>query len=715
MSEPGRPVAPQEEKLPFHLPTLLRGVWCRRRWLLKCLGISIALGLVGGWLLGSPTYEADTVLIFESAVGDEMGSDRGVQSRMRALRTSLDMVKLKANLEEVRKRLALKTSLDQIGQAAFVTVPANTSLMTIRVSWNSPKGAADIANTLRQVFLESVEKVRAERIKKVMDFEKVSEEVGSRLQQADTAFKDFTTREKIVDLDKQTQWYLQELNSTEQLLRDAEFEKKKLDLQLKHFDSIINDLKQKAGEEQVGSQATESLGEINIRFRRLRDAIHDDRAHRAGVADLSQKELEYNKAKRLYERDLIPRIQYERAKAEYERTKALTVDTEQIKKWKSEIKKLDKVVIPSKGSSSTSAKMLQEMMFKSFEIQLQHVAAEEKVQHLTEARKKSGEKLAALNEQQREYIALSRKVEALETEKRTVEELVAQTRRAESQSPQFSLVSEAQVPEKPLRSTVPLFIVAITGFGIFSTVAVVLGLELADTTIKSQPELALKLDRPVLGAIGKMDHSGHLPAEPFKIICRHIRNRLPKKGARILVVSGQPGEGKTTLAINLAQSFGRQEERVLLVDAQVSKDSSGQSFRDLVDPDGSEIKGLGEYLSFEVDSPDEIIYPTELAGVESLPHVGQAVIMELLGSNRMKDLLEQLSKRYSLIFIESQSVLPYADTEMVGQFVDAAILVIRAQRSKMGALRETLRRLEAVNVPILGLVLNGVDQLYLST
>jgi tyrosine-protein kinase Etk/Wzc len=81
----------------------------------------------------------------------------------------------------------------------------------------------------------------------------------------------------------------------------------------------------------------------------------------------------------------------------------------------------------------------------------------------------------------------------------------------------------------------------------------------------------------------------------------------------------------------------------------------------------------------------------------------------------MKDLLEQLSKRYSLIFIESQSVLPYADTEMVGQFVDAAILVIRAQRSKMGALRETLRRLEAVNVPILGLVLNGVDQLYLST
>jgi Mrp family chromosome partitioning ATPase len=715
MNEPGRSVAPQEEKLPFHLPTLLRGVWRRRRWLLKCLGISIALGLVGGWLLGSQTYEADTVLIFESAVGDEMGSDRGVQSRMRALRTSLDMVKLKANLEEVRKRLALETSLDQIGQAASVTVPANTSLMTIRVSWNSPKGAADIANTLRQVFLESVEKVRAERIKKVMDFEKVSEEVSSRLQQADTAFKDFTTREKIVDLDKQTQWYLQELTSTEQLLRDAEFEKKKLDLQLKHFDSIINDLKQKAGEEQVASQATESLGEINIRFRRLRDAIHDDRAHRAGVADLSQKELEYNKAKRLYERDLIPRIQYERAKAEYERTKALTVDTEQIKKWKSEIKKLDKVVIPSKGSSSTSAKMLQEMMLKSFEIQLQHVAAEEKVQHLTEARKKSGEKLAALNEQQREYITLSRKVEALETEKKTVEELVAQTRRAESQSPQFSLVSEAQVPEKPLRSTVPLFIVAITGFGIFSTVAVVLGLELADTTIKSQPELALKLDRPVLGAIGKMDHSGHLPAEPFKIICRHIRNRLPKKGARILVVSGQTGEGKTTLAINLAQSFGRQEERVLLVDAQVSKDSRGQSFRDLVDPDGSEIRGLGEYLSFEVDSPDEIIYPTELAGVESLPHVGQAVIMELLGSNRMKDLLDQLSKRYSLIFIESQSVLSHADTEMVGQFVDAAILVIRAQRSKMGALRETLRRLEAVNVPILGLVLNGVDQLYLST
>lgn len=712
MNEPGRPVAPQEEKLPFHLPTLLRGVWRRRRLLLTCLGISIALGLVGGWLLGSQTYEADTVLIFESALGDEMGSNRGVQSRMRALRTSLDMVKLKANLEEVRKRLALKTSLDQIGQAASVTVPANTSLMTIRVSWNSPKGAADIANTLREVFLESVEKVRAERIKKVMDFEKVSEEVSSRLQQADTAFKDFTTREKIVDLDKQTQWYLQELTSTEQLLRDAEFEKKKLDLQLEHFDSIINDLKKKASEEQVASQATESLGEINIRFRRLRDAIHDDRAHRAGVADLSQKELEYNKAKRLYERDLIPRIQYERAKAEYERTKALTVDTEQIKKWKAEIKKLDKVVIPSKGTSSTSAKMLQEMMLKSFEIQLQHVAAEEKVQHLKEARKSSSEKLASLNEQQREYIALQRKVEALETEKKTVEELVAQTRRAESQSPQFSLVSEAQVPEKPLRSTVPLLIVAITGFGIFSTVVVVLGLELADTTIKSQPELALKLDRPVLGAIAKMDHSGHLPAEPFKIICRHIRNRLPKKGARILVVSGQPGEGKTTLARNLAQSFGRQEERVLLVDAQVSKDSSGQSFGDLVDPDDSEIRGLGEYLSFEVDSPEEIIYPTELAGVECLPHVGQAVIMELLGSNRMNDLLDQLSDRYSLILIESQSVLSHADTEMVAQYVDAAILVVRAQWSKMGALRETLRRLEAVNVPILGLVLNGVDQLY---
>ena len=86
--------------------------------------------------------------------------------------------------------------------------------------------------------------------------------------------------------------------------------------------------------------------------------------------------------------------------------------------------------------------------------------------------------------------------------------------------------------------------------------------------------------------------------------------------------------------------------------------------------------------------------------------------MELLGSNRMKDLLDQLSNRYSLILIESQSVLSHADTEMVAQYVDATILVVRAQWSKMGALRETLRRLEAVNVPILGLVLNGVDQLY---
>jgi Mrp family chromosome partitioning ATPase len=159
--------------------------------------------------------------------------------------------------------------------------------------------------------------------------------------------------------------------------------------------------------------------------------------------------------------------------------------------------------------------------------------------------------------------------------------------------------------------------------------------------------------------------------------------------------------------------FGRRDERVLLIDAQVRSQEGGWEVRDLIPYKETWLKGLGEYLSFETHRVTDVIWPSRLAGVECLPRVGEAVIPDLLGTNRMDELLKDVSRRYSLVLIDGPPVFPYVDADLLAKWSDGILLVVGSDKARLPAVKKAVARLQESGVPIVGVILNEVDPDYI--
>lgn len=711
--------APAAVKLPFEPRTLLVALWRRRKLLATIYLVAAVLGASAGLLLGKRTYEARTVMLFKPAAGT-----RDATEEKAALRTLINLVKIESNLSQVRKDLSLTITLADLAKRVEVTEQGETKLVVIQAQWNDAEMSARLANRTREVFLDFLAK-RREELRNTPDGEQTEmlrqlSEADRHLREADDKLQNFLSENRLVDLDKQINRTLEEKSQTELLYQQAQIEEKTNDLQLQNLDRIIADLTRKANEEAQTSNSAADLGDINIKFRRLRDAIHDDRAARAQAAELAQREGEYQRAQRLFEKGALSQSEMEKIKNALDRQKALSVDTDQIKQWKSEIAELDKVVIPKgTGSATPSGKLLSEMMLRSFEVQLKHVALAEKVAHLQAALEAIQKTLDNLTQLQRQLVSLRRAVQYQESEKHRLEQLLAMVKTSRPpEASKLDTVSEAEPPVYRSKSTrKPLAAAVFLGISLLATAAL-LGREALRPIIRSSAELKAKLELPILAQLPQLApllanqarQGEEGPLEQLPLAARRLRNALPKTGARLLVASALAGEGRTLVAISLAAQMGRQEERVLLMETQVRPQQQGGLRHLAAEPPAA---GLGEYLSFQVAELEEAITPSRLPGVDLLPRVGEAVSPDLLGSQRMRELMEALSGIYSIIIIDGSPALINSDAQLVSRWVDAVVLVVEAERSQVGEIKRAMARLRENDAPVVGCILNQVRKPFL--
>lgn len=712
--------------LPFDIFTILIGLWRRRYIFIAITIVFLGLGILGGLTLGTHSYKAQTVLLYKPPLEDgEIDPDAP------SLFTLLQMVKLPSNIAEVRRRLSIPASLSVIGAACSIDIQRKTTLISISVKWNNAEQSAAIANTLRDVFLERQVAIRRRKLeKKIHDLEIGMKLVDEKLQIAEDALHTYVISNRIVDLSKEAEFYLDQLVTLDVLYQKAIAQKETADDQASKVIGLISNLRVRVEQEAKAAAAQmQDVVESNVKIQRLRELIEDDRLRRMNLAGLTQKRLEVERLKRLHEIGAVSRSEYDEALAEYEMQKARTVDTEQIEDWQTEIEKLDKVVAPSNAGATPTGDLLENMMIREFEIRLNQIAANKQVTNLMASVHKVKDKLDYIAQCQREYSMLQRDVKTLEEEKKGVEELLGAARRAkETASTGFILVSEARVPSSPRRSSRKKIVILITGFGIFLGGFIILGLELSDLTIKSPREFEAKCPGyPLLGSLKKVPAGSRiLPGkndsvfiEDFRAIARKIIKKVPQHGARILIVSTVHGEGTTTVAANLAACFGRQDKRTLLIDAHIRPDddenNSGthSNILSLIDEPDEDILGLGEYLSFEASEVDDVIHPTLLPGVECIPRVGKAIIPDVLASHRCEEMFEELSQRFSLVLVESPPVTCTVDTETLAKHADAIICVTQTKRCNYLKIKKSLDSLAASGTPVIGAVLTNVDPVYL--
>ena len=169
----------------------------------------------------------------------------------------------------------------------------------------------------------------------------------------------------------------------------------------------------------------------------------------------------------------------------------------------------------------------------------------------------------------------------------------------------------------------------------------------------------------------------------------------------VLVTSATGQEGRSTVASQLAVSMGRAGKTTLLVDGDLRNPQQHTIFG--VQPTG----GLSEMLRAEQTS-DEAIVATAVENVWMLS-AGRCDQMALQGlsGDQAKAVFQDFRDRFDMIIIDASPVLTGADSLLLGQFADSAILSVRRDVSQMPKVNAAIDRLGSVGIPILGSVVNG--------
>ena len=192
-------------------------------------------------------------------------------------------------------------------------------------------------------------------------------------------------------------------------------------------------------------------------------------------------------------------------------------------------------------------------------------------------------------------------------------------------------------------------------------------------------------------------------AEQFRALRGRIDALAGQRPLRTLVVSSPlAGEGKTTAAINLAavtsMSVGR---RVLLMDCDMRKPKIHQVLG--LRPE----TGLAEVLTGQVDL-DHAIIKIEGMNLDVLPVRGKpSNPSELLGSPRMRELVEEVADRYDRVVLDTPAALGVPDAKAVAELCDGIVVVVRANLTSQQDVEAALEILDRRR--LLGLVLNGAQ------
>lgn len=183
--------------------------------------------------------------------------------------------------------------------------------------------------------------------------------------------------------------------------------------------------------------------------------------------------------------------------------------------------------------------------------------------------------------------------------------------------------------------------------------------------------------------IAALSESPYLDA--FKVLRTRISNLLQdKRNNAMMITSSVPGEGKTMVAINLALAFAREfDQTVLLVDCDFHRQDVHKYLGIQSD------KGLVDYLIHEVPLKDLIIWPkiekmTFISGGDTIQES-----TELLGSPRMRSLMEEIKTRYPdrFIIFDVPPVLAGADAIAFANIVDSIVMVVRQGETSMDDLK----------------------------
>jgi len=254
--------------------------------------------------------------------------------------------------------------------------------------------------------------------------------------------------------------------------------------------------------------------------------------------------------------------------------------------------------------------------------------------------------------------------------------------------------------------------------GLILALSFVMLREMTDDTIKSREEIEKLLGTKVVGYIVKIENEsdgigiyvGRVPRSPVAEAFRTLRTNLEfsskeKPLKTIIVTSGGPAEGKTTIASNLAAVLAHSGKKVILLDADLRRPrihkytgvSNTIGLSDLIGEDQHRL--FNDYVQKLENIQDLSVLPS--GGLPSNP-------TDLLGSEKMQNLLRTLSDSFDYVVIDSPPML-VADPQVLLGLADGVLLVVVPGQTRKEVVLAIKEQVQHTGVRLLGVVFNRLQ------
>ncbi len=291
-----------------------------------------------------------------------------------------------------------------------------------------------------------------------------------------------------------------------------------------------------------------------------------------------------------------------------------------------------------------------------------------------------------------------------------------ENKRGQASGIRVTVIDPPFLPKSPI-SPKPMFNFAVAlVLGSIGSIALVLSIEYLDISIKTPDDLEGALGHPVLGSIpisslGKADARGlevfMSPTSPVSEAFLALRTNLQylncdRSLKTIAVTSAGPGEGKTAVASNLAAALAKSGSSVVLIGCDLRRPSIHEIFHMSGD------RGLSNVIVGELSFMEALVQTKNGLNVIASGPVPPNP-PELLGSSRMKEVIEQAKRIFDIVILDCPPVLPVTDALVLSATVDGFLLVARAGSTSAISVTRAKEALGKVSARILGAVLSFFD------
>ena len=676
------PTNERERELGSLWRTLIR----RRGAILKIFLFFVVIMFVGT-LVWPKSYTTDIKVIAgdsNASVGTGGGPDSELPvlnalmlaNSSQSAETYADLFTESPVVQQVIKERNLKISNHEFLKHVVVKPVTNTNIIDVSVTWSDPKTSAAIANAFGTAIVDRQRELVASQARESLaSLQQELPLAQERMTAAQNALTQFEAQNRIADIDTQTKTTISTLADLDTKIGQTQADRSQAQAELSSAQGQLSSVpptitgETSLSENPVVGQLEQQLAQVDVQLRQAEEQYTDQ--HPTVLSLKAQKQ---------------------------ELTTAIAAQKQTV----------------ISGRNQIPNPVYQQLMQQSTTYRSQVAADTAQLTELNRQRAALTPQLATLPSQtakladlQREATATQNVFNALQ-QKYVNSQVAAQTAISDVTITQPASPSDAQVrPSLLINFVISLILGAVLG----CTGALLL--DYFDNSIKDEREVEEELSLPQLGSIPLVQLRNGEPIVPwvkalalesFLQLVTNIKYASDERLRSLAVVSPMQGDGKSTIALNIALALNEIEGPVVLVDADLRRPSLHAKMR------LSNERGLSDVLVGQA-SLDSAIQVDERSGLAILT-CGTATPnpIKLLESPRFDELIEELHDRYQTVVFDGAALVGNVDSAVLARRVSGTILVVSHASTDLREASGAMRRLQRMGVRnVLGFVLNRME------